>query len=51
MILEKAKGKLIPLSRVAEVRFGIKTGANEFFYLRDEQVRESDLSVNSFDLS
>ncbi|MCL4384901.1 MAG: Eco57I restriction-modification methylase domain-containing protein [Actinobacteria bacterium] len=32
-ILEKGKGKLIPLKEVAEVRFGIKTGANEFFYV------------------
>ena len=32
-ILEKGKGKLVRLGEVAEVRFGIKTGANEFFYL------------------
>lgn len=32
-ILEKGKGKLVPLEKVADVRFGIKTGANEFFYL------------------
>jgi hypothetical protein len=32
-ILEKAGPKLIPLSEVAEVRFGIKTGINDFFYL------------------
>ena len=32
-ILEKGKGKLVRLGDVAEVRFGIKTGANEFFYL------------------
>ncbi len=33
-ILEKGKGKLIRLGDIAEVRFGIKTGANEFFYLK-----------------
>ena len=33
-ILEKGKGKLVPLKEVADVRFGIKTGANEFFYLQ-----------------
>ncbi len=33
-ILEKGKGKLVRLGDIAEVRFGIKTGANEFFYLR-----------------
>ena len=27
------KGKLVRLGDIAEVRFGIKTGANEFFYL------------------
>ena len=32
-ILEKGKGKLVRLGEIAEVRFGIKTGANEFFYL------------------
>ena len=32
-ILEKGKDKLIRLGDIAEVRFGIKTGANEFFYL------------------
>ena len=28
------------LGDIAEVRFGIKTGANEFFYLNDEQIQE-----------
>ena len=32
-ILEKGKDKLVRLGDVAEVRFGIKTGANKFFYL------------------
>ncbi|HEU5377223.1 MAG TPA: DNA methyltransferase [Ktedonobacteraceae bacterium] len=32
-ILEKSKDKLVRLGDIAEVRFGIKTGANEFFYL------------------
>lgn len=32
-LLDKCKGKLIPLKDIAEVRFGIKTGINEFFYL------------------
>ncbi|TDA42153.1 MAG: hypothetical protein DSO07_00825, partial [Thermoproteota archaeon] len=39
-ILEKGKGLLVPLKEVAEVRFGIKTGANEFFYLTDEQIQK-----------
>lgn len=33
-ILEKGRGKLVRLGDIAEVRFGIKTGANEFFYLQ-----------------
>lgn len=32
-ILEKGKDKFVKLKDVAEVRFGIKTGANDFFYL------------------
>lgn len=32
-ILEKAKDKLVRLGDVAEVKFGIKTGADEFFYI------------------
>jgi len=39
-ILEKGKDKLVRLGDIAEVRFGIKTGANEFFYLTDEQAKE-----------
>ena len=34
-ILEKGKDKLVPLKQIADVRFGIKTGANEFFYVED----------------
>ncbi len=33
-ILEKGKDKLVKLGDIVEVRFGIKTGANEFFYLK-----------------
>lgn len=32
-ILDKCKDKLIPLKQIADVKFGIKTGVNEFFYL------------------
>lgn len=38
-ILERGKDKLCVLSDVADVRFGIKTGANAFFYLADEDAR------------
>jgi len=43
-ILEKGKGKLVRLGDVAEVRFGIKTGANEFFYVEDVTDKNPDLS-------
>jgi hypothetical protein len=38
-ILEKGKDKLVPLKQIAEVRFGIKTGANEFFYLTEDEIK------------
>ncbi|MDO9577355.1 MAG: Eco57I restriction-modification methylase domain-containing protein [Candidatus Cloacimonadales bacterium] len=39
-ILKKGKDKLVRLGDIAEVRFGIKTGANEFFYLTKEKIEE-----------
>ncbi|MCD6359954.1 MAG: Eco57I restriction-modification methylase domain-containing protein, partial [Armatimonadetes bacterium] len=33
-ILEKAGDKLVRLGDIADVRFGIKTGANEFFFVK-----------------
>ena len=39
-ILDKGKDKLVRLGDVAEVRFGIKTGANEFFYFDDQRIQE-----------
>jgi hypothetical protein len=39
-ILEKAKDKLVRLGDIADVRFGIKTGANEFFYLDGEKIKQ-----------
>lgn len=41
-ILEKCKDKLVPLKDIADVRFGIKTGINEFFYL--EEIKEEKTS-------
>jgi len=37
-ILKKGKDKLVKLGDIADVRFGIKTGVNDFFYLTDEQI-------------
>ena len=39
-LLEKGKNKLVRLGDVAEVRRGFTTGANEFFYLDAERIRE-----------
>ncbi|MCM8782324.1 MAG: N-6 DNA methylase, partial [Candidatus Omnitrophica bacterium] len=39
-ILEKCQNKLVPLKQVADVRFGLKTGINEFFYLTDERIKK-----------
>lgn len=38
-ILKKGRNLLVPLKEVADVKFGIKTGANEFFYLTDEEIK------------
>ncbi|MCU4140614.1 MAG: Type I restriction-modification system [Methanophagales archaeon] len=38
-ILEKGKDLFVPLKAVAEVRRGFTTGANEFFYLTEEQIK------------
>lgn len=35
-ILRKSKNKLIKLGDIAEIKFGIKTGANDYFYLNDK---------------
>ena len=43
-ILEKAGDKLVRLGDVAEVRFGIKTGANEFFYLEPLELTVKDVA-------
>ena len=38
--MELRKNKLIPLKEIADVRRGFTTGANEFFYLTKEKIRE-----------
>jgi len=35
-VLEKGGRKLAPLAELASVRFGVKTGANDFFYLKPD---------------
>lgn len=38
-ILERGKGRLVPLKEVARIRRGFTTGANEFFYLTEDEIR------------
>jgi hypothetical protein len=38
-ILEKGKDKLVPLKKIAKVKRGFTTGANEFFYLTEEEIK------------
>jgi len=42
-ILEKGKNKLVRLGDVVAVKYGIKTGANEFFYLNEDKVIEWEI--------
>ncbi len=42
-ILRKCKDKLVPLKSSAKVRFGIKTGANEFFYLTEAEINRKEI--------
>jgi type I restriction-modification system DNA methylase subunit len=37
-ILEKGKDKLTPLKNIADVKRGITSGANEFFYLTEDKI-------------
>lgn len=39
-ILEKGKDKLVPLNEIADVRRGFTTGANEFFYLTEKEIKK-----------
>ena len=39
-ILDRYGDKLVRLGDIATVRFGIKTGANEFFYLKPDRIKE-----------
>jgi len=38
-ILKKCKNKLVPLKEVANIRRGFTTGANEFFYLTEDEIK------------
>ena len=50
-IIETAGEKLIPLYKIAEVKYGIKSGANDFFYVIDDtdlvkKMSEEDYKLN-----
>jgi len=49
-ILNKGIDKLIPLQSVADVRMGIITGANEFFYVIDDTEKAKTMSNKKFQL-
>ena len=38
-MLEKCRTQFVPLKEIADIRFGIKTGINEFFYLDKEKIK------------
>ena len=46
-ILERGIKKIAPLSTAADVKFGLKTGCNEFFIVKDvtDQIKNEDLRV------
>lgn len=47
-IMEKAKNKLVKLGDIAEIKFGIKSGANEFFYFAINDPRIKLLGEDNF---
>jgi len=42
-ILEKGKDKLVQLRDIAEIKRGFTTGANEFFYLTEEEIKKKGI--------
>jgi len=49
-IIKAAKGKMLPLHNFIDVRYGIKSGANAFFYVMDETDAVLNLSDNLYKL-
>jgi SAM-dependent methyltransferase len=41
-VIERGSSRLRSLSKMASVRFGVKTGANEFFYVKEDGRRATD---------
>ncbi len=42
-ILEKCADKFVPLAEVADIRRGITTGINEFFYLTEDKIKHWEI--------
>ncbi|MFW0862063.1 MAG: Eco57I restriction-modification methylase domain-containing protein [Candidatus Komeilibacteria bacterium] len=42
-ILNKGENKLVKLGGMADIKFGIKTGANDFFYLTEEEAKKLNI--------
>lgn len=45
-ILQNCKDKLVPLKNIADVKFGIKTGINEFFFLEEIEDEKPKMKEN-----
>ncbi|NJD23011.1 MAG: SAM-dependent DNA methyltransferase [Melioribacter sp.] len=50
-IIETAGSNLIPLYKVAEVKYGIKSGANDFFYVVDDTDKVKEMSDEDYKLT
>lgn len=50
-MMAKAQGKMVLLSQLAEVKYGIKTGANEFFYVIDETHKVVEMPEDKYMLT
>ncbi|PIZ18118.1 hypothetical protein COY52_01105 [Candidatus Desantisbacteria bacterium CG_4_10_14_0_8_um_filter_48_22] len=42
-ILLKGKDKFVPLKKIADIRRGFTTGANEFFFLTEEEIKKKGI--------
>lgn len=49
-LIKAGKGKLLPLHNFIDVKYGIKSGANDFFYVVDETDKALNLSDNLYKL-
>lgn len=42
-IIERKSDNLAPLGKFSEINFGVKTGANEFFYMEEDKIKEWEI--------